>query len=95
MRSGGSQIGLLGDEPDRHQEQYCGHREVLDAQSRLVAVEVPGEHEGHRDLHELGRLDAGDAEVQPALGAVHDLAEQIDRHQQDDADDVGRKRRSS
>ncbi len=40
------------------------------------ALEVPGQHQRQRDLHHFRRLDAGDAQVQPARGALAGFARQ-------------------
>jgi hypothetical protein len=70
------QVGLLGDEPHRQQQQADGDQEVAAADHALAALEVPGQGQGHGDLHELGGLDAGDADVEPAPGALGDVTEQ-------------------
>jgi hypothetical protein len=59
-------------------------------QGCFVFVEVPGEHQRHGDLHDFRGLDAGDAERQPAFGAVDLDAEQKDEDEQEDAADVER-----
>jgi hypothetical protein len=55
-----AQVGLLGDEPDRQQQQADGDQEVAAADHALAALEVPGQGQWHGDLHELGGLDPGD-----------------------------------
>ena len=72
----GAEVGLAHDQRHRHASSIAGHDEVAQPQRRLVAVEVPRQHQRHRDLHHLRGLDARDADVQPAPRAVHDLAEQ-------------------
>jgi len=54
-----------------------------------VLVEVPREHERQRELHHLGRLEARDADMQPAAGAVRYIAEESHRHKQRDPDHIG------
>ncbi len=73
-------------------EHDRGHHVNAEPRSGLVAVEVPGQRERHRDLHELRRLDARYPHVQPAPRAVHDLAEQRDRHEQQYAYEINRQR---
>ena len=60
----------------------------------LAAVEPPREHQRHGDLHDLGGLDGGEAEVEPAPRAVEDLAEERDAEQQREARDVDRQRQA-
>ena len=45
----------------------------------FVLVEVPGEHQRHRDLHHLRGLEAVTPTLQPAPRAVDDVAEQRHR----------------
>ncbi len=53
-------------------------------------VIIAREGDRHRDLHQFGRLQAQGTKLQPALGAVHDDAAEIDHDQHDHADRVGR-----
>ena len=55
-------------------------------------VQVPGAHHRHRELHDLGRLEADDAEVEPALRALADVAGERDDHEQHEPERVGRRR---
>ena len=60
------------------------------AQRCLVFVEIPGQHQRHRNLHDFRRLDAGEAERQPAPGTIDLDPEQEDRNQQQETNDVQR-----
>ena len=86
----GAQIGLARDQRDRHQQQQCGNEIIFQRERGLVLFEVPGHHQRHADFHQLGRLDGGDAEIQPAPRAVADLAEQRHADQQRHAEQVNR-----
>ena len=88
----GAQVGLARDEAYGHCQQQPGHDEIDPAARALAALEVPGQHQGHGDLHQLGGLDARHAEVQPAPRALGDVAEQGHRHQQCQPERVGRHR---
>ena len=44
-------------------------------------VEVAGQRHDQRHLHQLRRLELDDAEIEPALGALVDLAQDVDRSQ--------------
>ena len=65
---------------------------VAQAQHGLVLLEIPGQHQRHGDLHQLGRLDAHEAEIEPAPRALGDVAEQRHGDQQQHADDIHRQR---
>jgi hypothetical protein len=81
-----SQVRLLGDQRERHQQQQAGDDVMAELEHRFVLVEVPGEHQRHGDLQQFGRLDAGKAERQPAPGAIDLDPEEKHQNQQDDAD---------
>ena len=49
--------GCLTIKPDRHQQQQPRDQEVERAQLAFAALEPPREHQRHRDLHDLARLD--------------------------------------
>jgi hypothetical protein len=53
-------------------------------------VEVAGQRQDQRHLHELGGLDLDEAQIEPALGALVDLAQNVDRHQQREGKGVER-----
>ena len=91
---GRSQVRLARDERDRHRQQHRGNHVMPDLERRLIAVEIPRQHERHRDLHQLGRLYAREPDVQPAPGAVHDLAGQRHAEEQRDPQQIGRQRQS-
>ena len=80
---GGAQVGLATHQRHRQHQQHDGHQvHVAAAQPVLADVEEPGQHQRDGDLHQLGRLDAGEAQVQPALGALGRDAHQFDAEQQ-------------
>ncbi len=84
-RSGWRRISAAGID-----EQQARDHPVEPAQAALAALEVPGEHQRHRDLEQLRGLDPPESEVEPAPRALRDVAEQRHRDQQRDADQVQR-----
>ena len=86
----GAEVGLARDEAGGDGEQQPRDHELAQPQPLLLAMEVPRQHERHGDLHDLGRLQRAEAEVQPPAGAVAHLAEERDSHQQRDPGDVDR-----
>jgi hypothetical protein len=87
----GAQVGLLDDQADGHREDQRRHGEIEPAHRALALVEVPREHERHGKPHDLGRLNAGDADVEPARGALDGDALELDCEQQQHPDRVGRR----
>ena len=65
-----------------------------EARRQRPVVQVPGAGQRHRELHDLRRLEAHDAEVEPALRALGDVADERNRDEQQHADRVqeGRER---
>ena len=64
-------------------------RAIAGRRRRQQVVEA-GQHQHHRRLHELGRLEADEAEIEPALRALADEAHHLDQDQQDQDRDIGR-----
>ena len=89
-QQGGTEVGLFGDQGKGDQQEQRGDDVMLEAQRCLVLLEIPGEHQRHGDLHDLGGLDAGEAERKPALRAIDLDAEQEDGDKQDQADNIER-----
>ena len=78
-----AEIGLHQHQPARHQDQQ--QRRHQDGQPPQVlgigGVKVAGQRHDQRHLHQLRRLELDDAEIEPALGALVDLAQHVDRDQ--------------
>ena len=90
----GAEVGLLGDEEKGH-HAYGEHlSEPFPAQRFAVAAEGLGAHHEHGELGEFARLKIHDAEVYPALGAVHGLAHDGNQHEQNKNDDIARHRQT-
>jgi hypothetical protein len=53
-------------------------------------MEIARERQAQRDLHQLGRLQLEELEVDPALRAHADLAHEFDIDQQDEGDPIER-----
>ena len=85
-------VGLLQHQGRRHQHQQQGDDQQQRAADvlRVHAVEITGQRERERDLHDLGRLQLDEAEVDPALRAQAGRAMQLDRNQQDERDAIER-----
>ena len=82
MTKAPAQVGLAADQRHRQHQQHDGHQvHVAAAQPVLADVEEPGQHQRDGDLHQFCRLDAGEAQVQPALGALGRDAHQFDTEQ--------------
>ena len=89
---GGAEVGLHHHQPDRrhdHDQRRQGVEEALGLLARQAMV-VARQHEDHRHLGDLRRLDLHRPEHQPALRAHADLAGDVDRDQQQHRDDVDR-----
>ena len=82
----GSQIRLAQDQGHRNGKQYRGDQIILEGQRGLVPFEVPGHHQGYRNLHQFRRLDGGNTQVEPAPRAIVYFTEQGDTYQQYHAD---------
>ena len=87
----GAQVGLAHDQPHRQRDSTAATGNRASA-APFAPLEVPREHQRQRDLHELRRLEARDAEVEPAARAVDHRAAERHRDQQQDADDIERHR---
>jgi len=86
----GTEVRLLDDEPDRNRQQQTGEDEFTPADAPLTLLKEPRQHQRHRNLHQLRGLDAGDADIEPALGAFRHLAKQCHADQQHDAHQIKR-----
>jgi hypothetical protein len=84
--------GCLAMSPTGSSSKPGGDEEIAHPQHALAALEVPGEHQRHGDLHQFGRLDARDADVEPAPGALGHVAEQGHANQQQHPEDIDRQR---
>ena len=61
-QGGGAQIGLFQNQGDRQNDQYTGDKVVPPAQAELIFLKEPGDHHRQRDLHDLRRLNPGEAQ---------------------------------
>ena len=86
----GAEVGLLeqqhADQDHRHRHRHEGLLQV--GHVRHLAHRVVGSVEDREELHQLGRLQVGEAERQPALRAIDFAPDPGDQHQreEDDAD---------
>ena len=85
-RSGWTRIRAQGTPISSAAGQIARHWRIVAGGQQLVEA---GQHQHDRRLHELGRLQPDEAEVEPALRALADEAERLDhdQHEQDDAVD--------
>ncbi len=72
----GAEVGLLGDERHRQQQQGRGDEKILHPDLALALLEIPRQHQRHGDFHHLGRLHHGDAQIEPAARALAHQPEQ-------------------
>src|SRR5256885_455726 len=78
----GTQIGLAFDQPDRQSDEHHREDEIAEANARLVLLKIPGKHQRKCDLHQLGRLKAGKAEIEPAARSIDHGSAKRHRDQQ-------------
>ena len=79
----------LDDGQRRRQQDHRGERQQGAPVGRQrPLVQIPRAGHGHRELHDLRGLEAHEAEVQPALRALADVADEIDDDQQHEPEDV-------
>ena len=85
---GRAQIGLLGHQDERQADHSSG-KHKLPRPARVlgrVAMVPAGQRQNETQLHELGRLDTNEAEVQPILGPAGCIAQrgELDQQHHDD-----------
>ncbi len=87
-----AEIGLGEDERHGCRDHERGRDEIKQARDLLdlEPVIVARERQHERDLGELRGLDREEAEIEPALRAHADMAEEIDEHEQEQRDEIGR-----
>ena len=78
----GTQIGLAFDQPDRQSDEHHREDEIAEANARLVLLKIPGKHQRKCDLHQLGRLKVGKAEIEPAARSIDHGSAKRHRDQQ-------------
>ena len=88
----GAEIRLRDDHGGRNGDHDAHDEQILERRRQRPLVHVPGAHHRHRELHDLGRLEAHEADVEPALRALADMTGHVDHDQQQHADDVGDRR---
>src|SRR5882762_2363159 len=79
---GRAQVGLDGHQPHGQQDQHAEQSQRCPARRQRPLVHVPGAHHRYCELHQLGRLEAEQAEIQPALRAHTDVADRDNDEQQ-------------
>ena len=91
-QQGRAQIRLRHDHRRRNGDQDPHDDQVLEGRRQRAFVHVPGAYHRYRELHDLGGLKAHEADVEPALRALADVAGHFDHDQQQHADDIGDRR---
>jgi hypothetical protein len=85
-RYGGAEVRLDEDESAREPDDEAqGPGELAEGLGRRPPGEIGGHPEGERELGDLGRLQRGGTEGEPAAGAVHGVAEDEDGQEEDEA----------
>jgi hypothetical protein len=87
-----AEVGLHHHQRDRRHDDHerrQGVEELLGPLARQPVV-IARQHQDHRHLGDLRRLDLHRPQHQPTLGAHADLADHVDRDQQQHRDDVDR-----
>ena len=84
----GAQIGLSCDKQHRHDHEHRTDDEVAHLQDRFVAIEIPGKQQRDCNFHELGGLNAREAEIEPAARTVDHFSGERHADQQGQADYV-------
>jgi hypothetical protein len=92
---GGAQVRLRGGEARGHGDDEGEHREAGEAGRQWPLMQIPRAQHRHGELHDLGGLEADEAQVEPALRALADVAGDVDDEQQHDAEHVDRQRGAS
>ena len=89
-QGGGAQIGLLQDERAGQQNQPHGGKVVIPRQPAFKTLEKPRQHHRQADFHNLRRLKAHNAQIEPPCRTVHGNAEKMHAQQQQHAQNVNR-----
>ena len=85
----GAQVRLGDDHGGRNGDQHAHDEQIPEGRRQRPLVHVPGAHHRHRQLHDLGGLKAHEADIEPALRALADVAGDIDHDQQQHTDHIG------
>ena len=88
----GSEVRLPLDQPHRQCDEHGRDDEVGEPHASFVLLEIPGEHQRQRDLHQLRGLEATDAEIEPAARAVDHRSAERDCDQQQHRHGIERQR---
>ena len=83
---------MLGDLQGGDQHQQQGDDDLFEGWRQRVAAQVGGDGHRHDDLQKFRGLELDEAQIQPALCPLADVAEHHDTQQQHDADREGRRR---
>ncbi len=76
-----AEIGLHGHQSDRHQDDCAEHDQRCPRRRQRPFVHVPRTDHRYRELHQLGRLEFDDSEIEPALCAFADVTDAVDDDQ--------------
>ena len=85
-------IWLHDDHPRRNGDHDTHGHQILERRRQRPFVHVPGAHHRYREFHDFGGLKADEADVEPTLRALADVAGHGHHDQQQDADHVGDRR---
>ena len=84
-----AQVRLRRDHRGGNGDHDAHHEQILERRRQRPLMHVPGAYHRHGELHDLGGLKAHEADIEPALRALADVARHIDHDQQQHADDIG------
>ena len=85
----GAEVGFHQDEQAGDGDDEQGEDDAADARHGDAHGNKPGDHQRDGEFCQFGGLDAGDADVKPALGAARLAAEQEDEDEEDEGQPVG------
>src|SRR6266478_5960626 len=88
-QQGGAQVRLLGDHRRRNGDQQPHHHQILESRRQRALVHIPGAYHRDGEFHDLGRLEAHEADIEPTLRTLPDMTRHLDDDQQQYAEDVG------
>jgi hypothetical protein len=80
-----AEIRLPDNQEGRRGDQHQQYQHVDESRRQRPVVQIPGRHHRHRQLHDLRRLEAHNAEVEPALRALAEVPGDHYREQQGQA----------
>src|SRR5882757_1222415 len=81
-QEGSTEIRLNHDHRRRNTDHDAHDQQILEGGRQRPLVHVPRAHHRYRELHDLGRLEAHETHIHPALRAFADMAGDRDHDQQ-------------